>query len=107
MKTASHRNSLQPRVDAERAQQVAHVIPYGLLAQMQLFGNLRGRPPVFQQVQHLGLTRSQVRVPVGPIGDSLPVRHLAEDTDDVTAPHEAHGADFAFESRALGVDEHA
>jgi hypothetical protein len=42
MKTARNCNSLQPGVDAERAQEVAHVIPHGLLAQVQLLGDLRG-----------------------------------------------------------------
>ena len=55
MLAACDRDRLEPRVDAERAQQVANVVPYGLSAQVELLRDLRRRPSLLEQAQDLGL----------------------------------------------------
>ena len=53
---------LDPAVHAERAKHVADVIADRLGGQMQLVGDLPGRASVFEQSEHLGLPRCEVRV---------------------------------------------
>ena len=48
-------------MDAERAEEVANVVPHRLRAQVQLLRDLLGRRSALQEAQHLDLPRRQVR----------------------------------------------
>ena len=88
MRAAGERDGLEPRVDAERAEQAADVVPHGLRLEVELGGDLGGRAAVLEQAEHLRLARREVRVQrrrrlVGALDD------LAEDADHAIAAHAA------------------
>lgn len=98
-------NRLEPRVRADRPQQVADVVPHGLGAEVQLLGDLPRRPSAFQQLQHFGLARGEVelRMRVRFLED---VRDLPEHADDVLSVEDRHGRYLDANAAAFAVDDH-
>jgi hypothetical protein len=96
----------EPGVDAKRPHQVADVVSNRLEAQVELLGDLCGRMASIQQVQHLGLPGSQVRMQRR-FGLCFDVDDLPEDADDVAARVERHRAELDLDTIALRVDEDA
>ena len=99
-----HRESFDSRVSAECAHHQPHVVADGLDAQLELVGDLRGRPAAREHVQDLVLAWRQVRVRVRR-RRRLEVRDDAEHADDSTPIPERDRADLGLNALAVGVEQ--
>src|SRR6266516_309599 len=88
------RDRLEARVDVERLQDVADVVPHGLGAEVELARDLLGRTAVLEEAQHLGLPRRQVWVWRRRRLVLFDVQSLPEDADHPPAATERDGADL-------------
>jgi hypothetical protein len=97
-------NGLEPRVHAERLQDVTDMIPDRLDAQVQLASDLRGRASLLEQTQDLALSRCQMWMWSGR-RLILDIFELAEDPDRVTATREWNSAELDRDAVAVGGQE--
>jgi len=105
MVAPSERDGLEARVHAERAQDVADVIPHGLDAEVELGRDLVRRAAVLEQPKHLGLARRQVRMSRGRALVDLDVHDLPEHRDHLLAVPQRNGADVDEDALSVGVYE--
>ena len=97
-------DGLEPRRGTQRVQQVPHMVPHRLAAEVQLLRDLRGRAATLEHLEHLLLPRCQVQLGMR-VRFLHHVRHLAEHADHVLALPQRHRADLDPDSTAVGVDD--
>ena len=98
------RDRLEPRVHAERSQEMPDVVSHRLLAEMELTCDLRRRTAVLEQTENLRLTRREMRMRHR-ARLFRPLRDLTEHTDNPVATPQLDGADLDVEPIAIDVDE--
>src|SRR5262249_7555513 len=104
VRAAGDRDGLEAGVGADRAQDVAHVVAYGVEAQMQLGGDLACRAASLEQLEHPGPARRPREGRMG-VRRLDAIRDLTEHTDDVLPASPRTGADLDSDPLAVRVDD--
>ena len=105
MLALSERDCFEPRMHAERPQQVADVVPDGLRAQVELLRDLAGRETLLEETEDLGLARCQMRREDLVRVLLLDIDHLPEHADETVPLHQGHGADLDVDTAPVRAEE--
>ena len=97
---AGERDGLEPRVDAELAEQVADVGADRLRGKMQLVRDLFRRAPLFEEAQHFVLARREARMRWSR-WYFTDVLDLSEDANHVVAILERNGAQVHLDAFSI------